>query len=119
MERQLQEELYEVETKINEIKDLMREKLTDEKLEQARSTRDKYRGNKTHTYLIERKKASLSTTLHTHSALALGDILKTKMKLSQYPDDLESTLNTLAEWRVTVLESALAHHKLVKRGMVD
>lgn len=107
MECRLRQELHEVETKLYEIIALMREKLTDEKLEKARSKREKCRGDKTHTYLLEYKKASVSTTLHTHSALAWGDILKTKLRLSKYPDDLESTLNTLSERRVELLELML------------
>lgn len=107
MESQLQQELRDTETKIHEIIGLMREKLIDERLEKARTKREKCRGDKTHTYLLEYKKAPVSSTLHTHSTLALGDILNTKIKLSQYPEDLESTLNTLSERRVELLERML------------
>ena len=33
--------------------------------------------------------------------------MKTKLRLSKYPDDLESTLNTLSERRVELLERML------------
>lgn len=107
MECQLRQELFEVETKIHEVLGLMREKLTDEKLEKARSKRDKSRGDKTNTYLLEHKKAPVSTTLHTYSTLAFGDLLKTKLRLLQYPDDLQTTLTTLSERRVELLERML------------
>lgn len=107
MEAELRHELCEVETKLCEIIALMREELTDEKLDQARAKRDKHRGDKASVYLLEHKKAPVSTTKHVHTSLALGDILKTKLKRLQYPDDLEASLTTLSDRRVELLERML------------
>jgi hypothetical protein len=113
MQRQeLQDELREVEVEIQELLSLMREKpeVLDENLEKARKKRNKFLGDKTTAYVLERKKGCVATTMHTHTHLALGDILKTKIKLCQYTESLEDTLRRLSERRVELLEAILSTH---------
>ncbi len=108
MEQDLQNKLYEIETKIQEIKDLIRDGFIDEKLARARREREKWLGDQTPAFILERKKYPVSTTMHTQSSLALGDALKAKIKLCQYPKDLEGTLMMLSEERLALLERI--HH---------
>ena len=110
MTQQLQDELLEVEGKIQEMLSLMREKWTDSDLEKARSKRDKHNGDMSTAYILERKKGTDTTTMHTHTHLALGDTLRTKIKLCQYDKSLEVALGKLSEQRVDVLERILESH---------
>lgn len=107
---ELQNELLDVEGRIQEVITLMREKRVDEKLEKARLMRDKYNCDWTTAYLLERKRGAVTTTRHTHAHLALGDILKTKIKLCQYTESLEDTLRRLSEQRLAILERFLEIH---------
>lgn len=107
MTQQLQNELLEVEGKIQEIILLMREKWTDSDLEKARSKRDKHYGDMNTAYIMERKKLGVATTMHTHTHLALGDTLRTEIKRCQYDKSLEVELGKLSEQRVDVLERIL------------
>ncbi len=110
MTKQLQDELLEVEDKIQETILLMREKLTDIDLEKARSKRDKHCGDMSTAYILERKKGAVATTMHTHTHLALGDVLRTKIRLCQYDESLQVTLGKLSEKRVDLLERILESH---------
>ena len=62
-----QDELLEVEGKIQEMMSLMREKWIDNDLEKARSKRDKHYGDMSTAYILERKKDAVTTTMHTPS----------------------------------------------------
>ncbi len=110
MTQQLQDELLEVEGKIQATISLMREKWTDDDLEKARSKRDKHYGDMSTGYILERKKGTVITTMHTRTHLALGDTLRTKIRLCQYDESLEDTLGNLSERRVDVLERILESH---------
>lgn len=103
----LQDELLDVEGRIDEVITLMRVERVDEKLEKARLLRDKHNCDWTSAYLLEHKKGAVTTTRHTQAHLALGDILKTKIKLCQYTESLEDTLRRLSEQRVALLERIL------------
>jgi hypothetical protein len=110
MTQKLQDELLEVEGKIQEILSLIREDWIDSKLEKARNQRDKHYRDMNTAYILERKKAAVRTTLHTHSLLSLGDALRTKIKLCQYGESLEDALGKLSEQRVNLLERILESH---------
>ncbi len=108
MAHQLQTELLEVECKIQEVVSLMRENWIDSTLEKARRRRDKHCGDMSTAYILKRKELAVATTMHTHTHLALGDALSTKIKLCQYDESLETTLGKLSERRVSLLEQILA-----------
>ena len=110
MTQQLQDEFLEVEGKIQEVLLLMREKSIDSNLEKARSKRDKHRGDTSTAYILDRKKGAVTTSMHTHTHLALGDALRIKIKLCQYEESLEVVLGKLSEKRVDVLERILKIH---------
>ena len=116
MTQQLQDGLLEVEGKIQEMISLMREKCTDNDLEKARSKRDKHYGDMSTGYILEDEKGSVTTTMHTHTHLALGDTLRTKIKLCQYDESLEVELGKLSEQRVHVLERILESHAGTERN---
>jgi hypothetical protein len=107
MTQQLHDELLAVEGKIQEVISLMREKCD---LEKARSRRDKHCGDMSTAYILERKKGAVTTSMHTHTHLALGDALRIKIKLCQYEESLEVALGKLSEKRVEVLERILEIH---------
>jgi hypothetical protein len=110
MTSQLRDELLEVEGKIQEVMSLMRAKWNDSDLEKARSRRDKHCGDMSTAYILERKKGAVTTSMHTHTHLALGDALRIKIKLCQYEESLEVALSKLSEKRVVVLERLLEIH---------
>jgi hypothetical protein len=97
MTQQLQDELLEVEGKIQATFSLMRDKWTDNNLEKARSKRDKHYGDMSTGYILERKKDAVITTMHTRTHLALRDTLRTKIRLCQYDKSLEDTLGNLSD----------------------
>ncbi len=105
-----QTELRDVEGRIQEVITLMRVENIDEKLRKARLLRDKHNCDWSTAYLLEHKKGAVATTMHTHAHLALGDILKTKIKLCQYTESLENTLRRLSEQRLALLERTLESH---------
>jgi hypothetical protein len=112
-EKDLQE-LREVESKIKEVLELMTQRHTrentDEKLQVARARRDEARGDSQSTFYRVRgssAKAMVPTSMHTHSHLELGEVLKTRIKLGQYAADLEDSLRRLSERHVEVLERIL------------
>ena len=117
MTQQLQDGLLEVEGKIQEMISLMREKWTDSDLEKARSKRDKHYGDMSTGYIMERKKRAVTTTMHTHTHLALGDTLRTKIKMCQYDESLEVELGKLSEQRVDVLERILESHLSERKSL--
>ena len=53
---------------------------------------------------------AVKTTMHTHSHLALGDALQTKIELCRYEEKLEESLSKLSERRVAVLEQIFESH---------
>ncbi len=112
-EEQDEEELREVEAKIQEVLALMSERHTregtDAKLETARARRDEHRGNGQSAYYHFSKKGRgvAATTLHTRTHLELAETLKTRIKLGQYAADLEDSLRRLSERHVAVLERIL------------
>ena len=110
MQRQLDEELLEIESKIEEVLSLMREKNIDENLEKARLQLEKCNGDRSTGYFLESKKGVVTTTMHTNAHLALGNILKKKIRLCHYRESLEDTLSRLSEQRVAVLERILGGH---------
>lgn len=107
MEQKLEDELNEIELRIEEVKSLMRVQRVDEKLKEARLLRDKHEGNMNSAYLLDYKKSAVSTTMHTQTHLALGDIMKTKIKICQFPESLDDTLKDLSEKRLALLEQML------------
>jgi hypothetical protein len=107
MTHQLHTELLEVEGRIQEVISLMRENWIDSTLEKARSKRDRHNGDMSTAYIMKRKERAVATTMHTHTHLALGDALRTKIKLCQYDESLEATLGQLSKQRVDVLERIL------------
>ena len=110
MEQKLEDELNEIELRIEEVKELMRVQRVDEKLKEARILRDKHEGNMNSTYLLDYKKSAVPTTMHTQTHIALGDILKRKIKLCQYTQSLDDTLKGLSEKRLALLEQMLEIH---------
>ena len=107
---ELQDELLDIEARIEELIALMRVEMVDEKLEKARLLCVKHNCDWNPAYLLERKKGAVTTTRHTQVHLALGDILKTKIKLCQYTESLEDTLRRLSEQRLALLERILESH---------
>ena len=112
-----EEELREVEAKIQEVLRLMSERhtreRTDEKLETARTRRDQFHGDRKSTYYHAGKHGRdvVATTMHTRSHLELGEVLKTRIQLGQYAADLEDTLARLSERHVEVLERILTRSR--------
>lgn len=112
-EEQDEEELREVEAKIQEVLALMSERHTregaDAKLEAARTRRDEAQGDQQGVYhrLGNKGKGVVTTTKHTHAHLELAETLKTRIKLGQYAADLEDSLRRLSERHVAVLERIL------------
>ena len=110
-----QEELREIEAKITEVVDLMADRRTrertDEALEAYRGRLDKHRGNSTRTFHLLQKKKNIETTLHTQSHMQLADVLKTRIQLGKYAGDLEDSLRRLSERHVEVLERILSRSR--------
>lgn len=112
-----QEELREVEGKIQEVLGLMSDRHTreetDVKLETARARRDEHHGNKQSTYYRfgNKGRGVAATTLHTRTHLELAETLKTRIKLGQYAADLEDSLRRLSERHVAVLERILSRSR--------
>ena len=103
-----EEELREVEGKIQEVLGLMGERhtreRTDEKLETDRARRDEHHGNSQSAYYHIGKKRVAATTMHTRTHLELAETLKTRIQLGQYAGDLEDSLRRLSERHVEGLE---------------
>ena len=105
-----EEELREVEAKIQEVLALMadghnRERV-DEKLAKERARADKHQGDMQSAYHIA-SQGHVPTTMHTTTRLQLAGTLKTRIKLGQYAGDLEDSLRRLSERHVAVLERIL------------
>lgn len=106
-----QEELREVEAKIQEILALIsaghtREKV-DEELTAARARRDDHQGNHQSVY-HQTSQGYAPTTMHTKTKMELAEKLKTRIQLARYSTNLEDSLRRLSEWHVDILERILA-----------
>ena len=109
-----EEELREVESRLQEVMDLMtsrkNRKESDVALEKARIKRSEHTGNIQQIFHVS-SKHHLVTTMHTKSSLDLCEHLKTRIKLGQYALELDDTLHRLTERYVKVLEKTLARSK--------
>jgi hypothetical protein len=109
-EEQDDEELREVEGKMKEVLDLMTARhdrgRADEQLEVKRARRDEHAGNRQPVHHISGGHHA-ATTMHTKTALDLGEQLKLRIQLGQYARVLDNSLERLSERQVAVLERML------------
>jgi hypothetical protein len=105
-----EEELREVEAKIQEVLGLMSARHSrdsvDDELVKARARVDEHRGSGQSVY-HQSKQGHVATTMHTHTRLELAGTLKTRIRLGQYAGNLEDSLRRLSERHVEVLERIL------------
>jgi hypothetical protein len=109
-----EERLREIEAKIKELTQLIAEGHdrpgADKRLEAARASRDKQKGNhKERTFHKEDRGSGrpIATSQHTSAHLSLASALKLRIRLGEYALELEDSLARLAEEQVEVLERKL------------
>jgi hypothetical protein len=109
-----EEELREVEGKMKEVLDLMTARhhrtKTDENLQAARARHEEFAGDKRSVFHISSGHHA-ATTLHTKTALDLGEQLKLRIQLGKYALELDDSLERLSTRQVAVLERMLGRSR--------